>query len=97
MGVLIVVYCGLFYAVNRSLPADYPEYATAVLKQMGARIRQLRIQKGFSNYEDFAYYLEISRSQMWRYENGKDLHFTTLLRIIHGLEISLPEFFSDGF
>jgi transcriptional regulator with XRE-family HTH domain len=68
-----------------------------VLKQLGARIKALRIAKGHQNYEKFAFEHNISRSQYWRYEQGEDLKFSSLLRIVKALDISLDEFFSDGF
>lgn len=67
------------------------------LKKLGARIKELRIKKGFTNYEHFAYENEISRSQIGRYENGQDLRFSSLIKILNALEISLDEFFSEGF
>lgn len=67
------------------------------INNLGARIRQLRIKKGYSNAEFFAYDHRINRSQYGKYERGEDLRFSSLLRIleIHGL--TLKEFFSDGF
>ena len=67
------------------------------LKKLGARIRTLRILKGYQNYEKFAYEHDISRSQLWRYENGEDLKFSSLLKIIKALGMSPAEFFSEGF
>lgn len=67
------------------------------LKFLGERIRSLRISAGYSSYETFAYENEISRSQYIRYENGKDIRFSTLIRIITALGVSVEEFFSEGF
>ena len=64
---------------------------------MGERIKQLRIKKGYSGYEYFAYDHNISRAQFGRYEKGQDLRFSSLLKVINSLEISLTEFFSEGF
>jgi transcriptional regulator with XRE-family HTH domain len=57
----------------------------------------LRKAKGFHNYEQFAYQNDISRSQYGRYENGEDLRFSSLLRVLKALDISLAEFFGEGF
>jgi transcriptional regulator with XRE-family HTH domain len=65
--------------------------------QLGNRIKQLRISKGYSNYEYFAYENEISRSQYGRYEKGEDLRFSSLIKLTKAFEISLSEFFSEGF
>ncbi len=67
------------------------------LLQLGNRIKSLRIAKGYSNYEYFAYEHNISRSQFGRYENGEDLRFSSLLKIVEAFDITLEEFFSEGF
>lgn len=67
------------------------------LKKLGARIRELRIEKGHSSYEYFAYENDISRSQFGKYEKGADIRFSTLIKIINGLGMTLEEFFGKGF
>lgn len=68
-----------------------------ILKKLGKRIRELRIAKGYSSYEYFAYEHNISRAQFGRYEKGEDLRFSTLAKIIHAFDMTLEEFFSEGF
>jgi len=68
-----------------------------VLVQLGERIKALRKEKGFNSYEHFAYDIEISRSGYAKYEAGSDMRFTTLLKIIYGLGMTLDEFFETGF
>jgi transcriptional regulator with XRE-family HTH domain len=65
--------------------------------QLGRRIRELRIKKGFTNYEYFAYEHGFSRAQYGRYEQGQDLQFTTLIRLVKAFDMTLEEFFSEGF
>lgn len=67
------------------------------LKSLGERIKSLRIKKGYTSYEYFAYEHNISRAQFGRYERGEDLRFSTLLRIIDAFDMTLEEFFSEGF
>ncbi len=67
------------------------------LKKLGERIKQLRIKKGYTSYEYFAYDHHISRSQFGRYEQGQDLKFSSLLKVVEAFGISLSEFFSEGF
>jgi transcriptional regulator with XRE-family HTH domain len=67
------------------------------IKNLGARIKQLRIAKGYTNAEFFAYDHKINRSQYGKYERGEDLRFSSLVRIIQIHNLTLPEFFSDGF
>jgi len=68
-----------------------------ILKQIGARIRALRIKNGYTSYEDFAYENNISRSQFGKYERGTDIRMTSLIKVLLALDISIDEFFSEGF
>lgn len=67
------------------------------LANLGERIKEYRKEKGYSNYEQFAFENRINRSQYGRYETGEDMRFTSLLRVLNALGISLEEFFSKGF
>ena len=67
------------------------------LKKLGERIKALRIARGYTSYEYFAYEHGISRAQFGRYEQGQDLRFSSLVRIVNAFGISLEEFFSEGF
>jgi hypothetical protein len=91
--VLYAIQFGLFYRMSsrKLLPEDQ-----AALKKLGARIKVLRQRKGYTNYEKFAFEHEISRSQLWRYENGEDLNFSSLLRIIRALDMTIADFFAEG-
>lgn len=42
-------------------------------------------------------YIDLSRTQLWRYENWEDLRFTSLLKVLKALDISLAKFFGEGF
>lgn len=67
------------------------------LNKLGERIRTLRIKKGYASYEYFAYEHEISRAQFGRYERGADIRFGTLIKIINAFDLTIEEFFSEGF
>lgn len=67
------------------------------IAKLAKRIRDLRIKKGFSNYEYFAYEHDLPRAQFGRYEKGEDLRYTSLLKVVRALGITLEEFFSEGF
>ena len=64
---------------------------------MGKRIRQLRKAQGYSNHEKFAFSHDIDRTLFGHYERGKDLRFSSLLKIIYELGMTPEEFFSEGF
>jgi len=61
------------------------------------RIKNLRIAKGYSNYEFFAFEHQISRAQYGRYERGEDMRFSSLIKIVNAFDMTLEEFFSEGF
>ena len=77
--------------------ASKDEFTQKQLQNLGKRIKKLRKQKGYSNYEIFAFDNNIPRSQYGRYEKGEDLRFSSLLKVIKALGITFEEFFSDGF
>ncbi len=67
------------------------------IAQLGKRIKDLRLSKGYTNAEKFAYEHEISRSQYAQYEQGKDLRFSSLIKLTDAFGITMEEFFSEGF
>jgi len=67
------------------------------LQKLGARIKQLRIAKGYTSQEIFAYEHNLNRVQYSRYERGEDLRFSTLMKVIQTLDVSIDEFFREGF
>ena len=67
------------------------------LRVLGERLKYYRKFKGYTNYEHFAYDLGISRSQYGKYEKGGNIKFSTLCRILEFLDVTLKEFFENGF
>lgn len=64
-----------------------------VLKQIGERLKKIRKEAGYSNYEYFAYEHNISRPQYGKYEAGANIQLNTLIRILKHLNVSMEEFF----
>ena len=62
-----------------------------------ARLKALRIRKGYTSYESFANDHGISRALYGRYEKGKDLRYSSMAKLIKALGMSKREFFSEGF
>ena len=58
------------------------------------RLKQLRKEKGYKNYEHFACELGMSRSAYWRIEKGSNFEMKTLFRICKLLGITVQEFFT---
>lgn len=67
------------------------------IQKLARRIKELRIQQGYSNYETFAFKHEISRTQYGRYEKGEDLRFTSLMKLIRAFGLTPEEFFGEDF
>jgi transcriptional regulator with XRE-family HTH domain len=65
--------------------------------RLSDRIRKLRKACGYSSAEAFANAHNINRTQYGRYERGAEITFTTLVRLIEALGVSVAEFFSEGF
>lgn len=65
------------------------------IEQIGLRIKQLRLNKGYSSAEIFAYEHGLNRVSYWRMEKGCNITLTSLLRILDIHNITLQEFFSD--
>jgi transcriptional regulator with XRE-family HTH domain len=61
------------------------------------RIKKLRIAKGYSSYETFAFDHELSRRSYWRLENGTNFTIEKLLNILDIHKISIEDFFSKDF
>lgn len=72
-------------------------YKKEQLNKLAERIKELRIKKGYSSYEYFAYDHNLPRAQYGRYEKGEDLKFSSLLKVLLALEISIEDFFKEGF
>jgi len=66
-----------------------------LLKELGARIRDLRAKTGLSQ-EKFAYKIDMDRSYYAGVENGKrNISIVNLQKIARGLDVSLADLF-DG-
>lgn len=85
------------YGLHLCLMSSKDKFTQEELHKLAQRIRQLRIKKGYSNYENFAFDHDIPRAQYGRYENGEDLRYSSLMKVIKALDISVTEFFSEGF
>ncbi len=67
------------------------------LAMLGERIKQLRKDRGYTNQEIFAYDNDLNRAQYNKYERGGDIRFSSLVRLLKALDVSVKDFFSKGF
>lgn len=65
------------------------------LDAIALRLKELRKEKGYSNYEHIAFALGMSRSAYWRLETGANFELKTLIKICRLLDVSLEEFFKN--
>lgn len=57
------------------------------------RLKELRRDKGYKNYEHIAFDLGMSRSAYWRLESGANFEIKTLVKLCKLLGVTLEEFF----
>ncbi len=65
------------------------------LKQIAQKLKQLRIAKGYSSYEAFAFDHDLPRVGYGRHEQGSNLTLKSLLRLLDIHQVSLADFFAD--
>lgn len=64
-----------------------------LLLEIGKLIKTMRDDR--TTLERFAYEINISRSQMSKYEAGGDMLLSTFLRLLHGLDTTGEGFFKE--
>lgn len=65
------------------------------IDQVANKLKKLRIEKGYTSYENFAFDNDLPRMQYWRMEKGTNFTFANLVKILDIHEISLEDFFKD--
>lgn len=65
------------------------------LAKIAAKLKELRINAGYTSHESFAWDHEINRIQYWRIEKGSNITLKTLLTVLDIHKVSLSDFFSD--
>lgn len=69
-------------------PEKLPE-----LIALSKRLKELRKEKGYANYEHIAFELGMSRSAYWRLESGENFSMKTLIKVCKLLDVTFEEFF----
>jgi hypothetical protein len=87
----------LYFSRMKARKKRKPLDVDVELVKLGARIKQLRRAQGYSNMDFFASEHGFPRSQYARYEKGQDLQYSTLMKVLYAFDISISEFFSEGF
>lgn len=64
------------------------------IERIGERVKELRIKKGFTSYETFAFEHDLPRVQYGRLERGAaNFKMASLLRVLDIHKITLEDFF----
>ncbi|MFN8230192.1 MAG: XRE family transcriptional regulator [Bacteroidia bacterium] len=75
--------------------AKKPYIKEIVLQKVGAKLKQMRIDAGYTSYENFALDNDLDRKQYWRAESGSNLTLSSIILILNKHKISLNTFFED--
>lgn len=68
---------------------------TSKISLIASKLKQMRIDAGFTSYEQFANAKDLDRKQYWRIENGANITLSTLIKILEIHKVSIKDFFSD--
>ncbi len=70
------------------------EALDATLRKIGLKLKDLRVKRGYTSHEDFAYDNDIPRVQYWRIEKGNaNLTMKSLARLLAIHKMTIEEFF----
>lgn len=81
-------------SVSKNIPQELLLQDTR-LNAIGAKIRDLRINSGYTSAEIFAYEHDLNRISYWRMEKGSNITMASLFRILDIHQITLSEFFKE--
>lgn len=66
----------------------------STLRKIGSKLKDLRVKRGYTSHEDFAYDNDIPRVQYWRIEKGNaNLTMKSLARLLAIHKMTIEEFF----
>jgi transcriptional regulator with XRE-family HTH domain len=65
-----------------------------ICKEIGNKLKNLRISNGYSSYENFAVEHDLSRMQYWRIEKGlTNITIRSLIKLLNIHKITIEDFF----
>ena len=65
------------------------------LIKIGSKLKDLRIAKGYTSYENFAMEFDLDRKYYWSIEKGRNISLEYLFKLLEIHKIELKDFFSD--
>ena len=66
-----------------------------LLSKIGMKLKQMRIKKGYTSYEMFAWENKLSRIQYWKMERGTNCTLKSLSRVLEIHHLTIDQFFKD--
>ena len=66
-----------------------------LLSKIGMKLKQMRIKKGYTSYEMFAWENKLSRIQYWKMERGTNCTLKSLSRVLKIHHLTIDQFFKD--
>lgn len=85
---------GLFHAPKKGMEKIKKNNLDKRILKMAAKLKQMRKEAGYRNYDVFAWDNDISRTSYHRMETGGNFTIETLLKILDIHKMSLEDFFS---
>lgn len=95
--VYYAVITGLICRMKKAKGKAQKKHIEPELLCLGARIRQLRKDKGYKSAEIFAYEHDFPRITYTAFERGSNLTFISLVKLARAFEMKLDELLSQGF
>lgn len=71
------------------------ENQRAQLIALGEKLKELRVKKGFTSYENFAFEFGLKRANYGRYEKGANLTVATLIKILDAHDLTIEDLIKD--
>lgn len=65
------------------------------INKISQKLKEIRLSKGYTSYETFAFENDLNRVKYWRIESGKNITLKTLIKVLNIHKISLGEFFKN--
>ena len=65
------------------------------INQISKKLKEIRLSKGYTSYETFAFDNNLNRVQYGRIESGSNITLKTLIKVLDIHKISLEDFFKD--
>ncbi len=63
------------------------------LKAIGKRLKELRMEKGYTSYDLFAWENKLPRTSYFRMEQGQNFYMATFIKLLGSHEMTFQEFF----